>query len=552
MAAVDEYDITFSGLRYPGTGDSVVTLSHGVSPSVFTVTVARGQGANARRGDVRITHNGRDVIRPLEDCAIAGVVAADGSTYTVRILDRRHRWKNGGGVVNGWYNRRNARGEVISDTYRSPRELAHILLVERLKERSPDLSGIPLNIPRDATPEARWDHARPHEALAQLVDALGCRVVLGTDNRIHIARLGTGRQLPSAMVMDGDSETLENTDTPEAIACYANYTRWQGYLSLEPVGQDLDGSIKPIDDLSYKPESGWYTTSIYQPETAVTFGKDDAERKQAKRLAQQCILRWYRIAGQADRKLEVKGYGGKVDKLWQYLPLPEPVLFDTAEDESGNFSELPAFVEGQWYDADLRGANTPFIRMDETPSIDRANGIVRFNRPIFRINPEGKYEEAAIWLYTTYHVHDLETRIADRWSLEQRFNRGTAGPMPFFVDDIERRVRLEYDRKPGKGPKYKRHADNLEELEEAARYYIRAKELELIPQLGRIRPLAGFHDISPDGAIQQVTWSLSGGLATTIASRNTEHALYVPPYSMRRRMERIDAATRPTSAGRSR
>lgn len=549
----DEYDIQFTGLRYPGVGESNVTLSHGVSPSTFTITVARGDRPNLKTGDVQILHNGRDVVRPFEDCAITGVVAADGSTFTVRIADRRRRWKNGGGVINGWYNKRDAKGKVIADTYADPQELLDKLL-KKLGEKRFDLSQVPAGIPKDATPEAKWDHARPAEAMASLVDALGCRIVLGTDGRIKIAKLGTGRQLPAQMVMDGDSETIDNTDVPESLLFIAGRTLWQGYLRLEAVGLDLDHKIKPLDELSYKPSDGWYKGDMRHPETMVTYGRTDAEKKEAHRLAQQTVHRWYWIIGQENGKLPVPGYvdhrGNElpVDKRWQYLPLPGTPLFDTAEDADGNNSELEPYVLGEFNNEELLDNTPPNTRMEDSPSIDNENGVVRFSRPIFRYDGDA-YGHPRLWLFCTYHVSGLESRIPDRWQLERRLSRGSApGGLPVPVDDVERRVTLEFDLKP-EGPFYKKLTDNKADLLKAADYYLDAKKLEVEPQAGQVRPLAGFHDISPDGAIQQVTWALNDGVAATTASRNTEHSPFVPPYATRRRTERTDAATRPTNAG---
>jgi hypothetical protein len=47
----------------------------------------------------------------------------------------------------------------------------------------------------------------------------------------------------------------------------------------------------------------------------------------------------------------------------------------------------------------------------------------------------------------------------------------------------------------------------------------------------------GLRAFDPDGAIQQITWSVGPGGAETVASRNTEHNVFVPPYPVRRRAE---------------
>jgi hypothetical protein len=52
---------------------------------------------------------------------------------------------------------------------------------------------------------------------------------------------------------------------------------------------------------------------------------------------------------------------------------------------------------------------------------------------------------------------------------------------------------------------------------------------------------AGLVPLSPDGAIQQVSWSVGGSGAITRASRNGEHHPFIPGYQERKRQARIAA-----------
>ena len=85
----------------------------------------------------------------------------------------------------------------------------------------------------------------------------------------------------------------------------------------------------------------------------------------------------------------------------------------------------------------------------------------------------------------------------------------------------------------------RRIKDNKEKFVAEAKHYLDAVENELkrIDQAASAQ-YAGIVDISPDGAIQQVSWEIGPRGALTRASRNTEDVPFVPSYAERRRIER--------------
>jgi hypothetical protein len=81
-------------------------------------------------------------------------------------------------------------------------------------------------------------------------------------------------------------------------------------------------------------------------------------------------------------------------------------------------------------------------------------------------------------------------------------------------------------------------SNNLGDLVPAAKYYIAAAAAMYETKGALDRTYAGVQLLSPDGAIQQVTWRVGGGQpCTTQASLNTEHNYHLPPYPERRRNE---------------
>lgn len=71
-----------------------------------------------------------------------------------------------------------------------------------------------------------------------------------------------------------------------------------------------------------------------------------------------------------------------------------------------------------------------------------------------------------------------------------------------------------------------------------ASYYLAGLEAQYLAAESLTIRYNGLEAVDLDGAIQQVTWTtdVQGG-CDTVASRNCEHHLYVPPYPARRRLE---------------
>ena len=78
------------------------------------------------------------------------------------------------------------------------------------------------------------------------------------------------------------------------------------------------------------------------------------------------------------------------------------------------------------------------------------------------------------------------------------------------------------------------------EAKKQAQYYLDAIEAEYRPVVPASFSYAGFQRIQPDGAIQQVTWTVdASGYATTQASRHREDVRLAPTYAEKRFNERI-------------
>jgi hypothetical protein len=114
---------------------------------------------------------------------------------------------------------------------------------------------------------------------------------------------------------------------------------------------------------------------------------------------------------------------------------------------------------------------------------------------------------------------------------------GGAAPVEWQVrEDVQQCVKGKY------GPRNKSLGFDLVDQTEAdarAAYYLAGMADKYQITGGETRQYIGIHLIDPDGFVQQVSWSVGGGGASTTASANSEHSSAIPAYPARRRAENL-------------
>ncbi len=140
-------------------------------------------------------------------------------------------------------------------------------------------------------------------------------------------------------------------------------------------------------------------------------------------------------------------------------------------------------------------------------------------------------------------VRDYRTRAWDRY----RRSLVSTGPQwgtparTIRREDIQAGVVPNYD----KGHRVTSVSSYPPDLNSQCDYYLQAADLEYQAQAPQDRTYMGLRDdISPDGAIQQVTWQTGPQGATTRASRNTEWNPAVPSYLEQRQLQRLQQVAR--------
>lgn len=548
-------NVVYQGLAtFPGVPPTLIlsaefALSHGITPSSGIIRCALGSALTTTVGTLQIAFGPVGGASPTALLVFPGALIVNSTTQlgpegfvtTLHFFDRRWAWHFG--EINGNYNVRfgNAiqqpgqlAGTLDPLLARTPQQLAALCLWA-MGERNFDVS----QLPNDSYPEVTWDRTNPAQALASLVEALGCRVVLRLDGSVLIARSGFGRLLPSGGE-ECESLGVKVNQPPDSIRVICGKTRYQNDFYLVPVGLDLDNRLKPIDQLSYTPRGGWAN------QDPRGFENVDANLNNfgvsARKLAEQSVWRWYQIAAPDvdGSRLVIPGYSGKIRSIRQILPIEDQQVIQTVN-AAGIAENVLAQVYGTYaFDNGNANANWPFPQVYQNGfSIDTERGIVQFNDPVYLLGPQGQTLPAAIYLRSAVSIRGSSDWTWDRGEV---FQAGIAangtGPLTLSHDEIVLNVIAVYN--PAvEPPRLLGVVSSAAAVIVEGFYYINATLLDYQVATTKDVTYVGIVPISPDGLIQQVTWTIGESGARTRASLNTEHHVGVPPFRERRFFERL-------------
>lgn len=545
--------ITFAGVT--GIRGTVFSFPTGIQPGVLSLETRLQRRPVPHTGAITVRYGSTRLEFPR--CRVVdGSLrrSTSGRTVSLQVQDRRWMWAFG--QVSGEYNRRDEAGEVIASTEKTPRELAALCL-DALGERNYDTSALP-NEPR---PPIRWDASNPARALEDLCHTLGCVVVLTLTDRVVLAKMGQGAQLPEPKRIDY-GVTVDTPELPDKVAVLLGATEYQLDLELEAVGEEEDGEIVLLDDLSFTPAEGWGFVDL-ENFAAVADGVADEDKAARMRKARESVFRLYRIKI-PDGGLEVPSFtdetGQKVERHDHIEPL------DVQNDTLPGAPETrrAAIIYGSFVDQQTYDLNPPTFDVEPfdpgtTPesqrfqgswSYDQRRSLIVFGEPMFRYkenSTEYEKEPAVLRLRAACRVRYSDTHAYDRKARERRLatGNGLGTPTAFLAhNEIVLRVTVRY-RDDFSVESIETNA--REAVDEADHYldaWVDAQRTETPEQA----TYAGLLRVELDGAIRHVTWKTSTAGATTEVARNTELTRYTPPYRSRRASARVaDAAVRDKS-----
>lgn len=244
--------ITHGVAYWPGVKSPIqctYSCSHGITPGVAILSCLPQDELIAAQGDL-VLFDGNVYIRipnaRLQELKVSK--DSSGTLWHLEIVDRRWKWREFG-VINGCYNQRSYRNYVFPWTLAYPKAQFAACLDAMGEKNYQILIPNPLRlIP------VNWDYINPARALEDLANELGCRVIyrLDTDS-VVIMPLGTGVNAlpPGSINKEGPSQKTPNI--PDSIMLIGAPIRYQCQFRLTAVGEEWDGSIRELDQLSYAP-----------------------------------------------------------------------------------------------------------------------------------------------------------------------------------------------------------------------------------------------------------------------------------------------------------
>ena len=528
------------GATFPGIQQIVsatYTLSHGIQPGQASVVCVPQASWVGLSGDLVFL----DLLNPVNqvafrDCKVdksSIKLGSAGRNVTLSIWDRRWRWAFG--WISGHYNFFFVNGppRIDPDHEQTPQQLAALCL-DQMGEVGYDVS----ELPDDSRPEVDWDYRNPAQALQELIEPLGCRVVLRLDNTVKLCLIGTGADLPAvAYGVYGpieDGLTIDPPERPDSILfmCRAVF---QQEFDLESIGLDTDGNWKPIDDLSYRPAKGWefdpppHFANVHGPPATVT-----PLKKFQWELAKQTVHKNYRImvVDGAGDPIELKGAGPGgtgmlIESLAQLLPVYDEQVEEVADPVTLKVSKKPAQVFGGTFtDSTLGYILVGNSEYKQPFTVNKETGVVEFADYVYAIKGTGAashVEPATISLRTSVSIRDPGIWAWIRYQREVSY--GTAyNTGPRVLPHLE--IQAEW---------LNGVPQNLALVQAEADHYILGADQDYQLTLPQERTYPGLIEIDPDGAIAQVSWFVSStAVAGTGACRNTEFANTVHPWPVRR------------------
>jgi hypothetical protein len=332
--------------------------------------------------------------------------------------------------------------------------------------------------------------------------------------------------------------------------------------------------VEPVDDTAYfvpelaqaaaPNESTW--KYCVPPLFAGVQETDRLTLVDAMRLAQKSVYRTYRLVnGGLNGKgpLVVPGYGPLVrrqqllllpTKVEQIHPLPiDPRLQNVVGQAvikdfyNGYSRDMPAACYGSTAVLDAPGGArffwVPSLGFQNTDasqqiyidfSIDPEQQIVTFSAPVYK-SDGAAFLPAEPILETACLIRHKDSNALECYRSAKALSNASGYTNYAFrkYEDVQLNVIVDY------GDNNSVTRVRLLEIDAVARakHYVAGLEAQYLTAAADTRQYNGIVPIDLDGAISQVTWNVGPGGATTTASANTEHAIWIPPYPARRRAE---------------
>ena len=492
-------DATFAGIHADASaGETSFTLGLGPEPSGGQVAL-QGTGYSMTSGDLVFSDG--DTAVTLPGLTVEERTEHDGrdGQYTiVKLKDRRWLWATRAHVTGEW-NKPEADGTTIpAALQKTARELVALCL-DAMGETGYDVSALPT----DFYPYVRWEFAPAAQAAQEVCDLCRATLSLNATDKAEVAILGSGATPPSTHKTNEDVG-VRYVGLPDKYVVRGARKIIQRTDTLEPVGRDTDGVVKPLADLGYYAQVvtlyGTFAAGIDAGFWALKGVNDDAFK-----AARESAGKWFRLPSAVLNLLpvlsticETKDEAGK--QKWKRPYLTATVLYLRATD--GEFRPQGAGEVGASWDLD---PDAGVVKFAEPPWVDDEGGALATIKMIWAY--ESKQSDGSV-TDDDYYVYTDGSGTTERVQVDEKL--------------VLRGVVAEGESDPAW-------------LNDTALDTIAARMVELIREddaslvSGEISYRV-ILDIRPDGAIRQITWTAGTSGASTKIVHNSER----PPLGRKR------------------
>lgn len=505
----------------PAEFGATISRTPGVIPDAQTLVIREEDKLRVRPvADITVIDGGIRYVIPR--CRASAVEYLGPGKVRLTAFDRRWRWK--GGMMDLFANQVN--GNRIA-----PWTLA---TSDQIAKRILDVAGEPLydlrGIAGYGYPEMAAEGQKPADVLLELLERLGVEPIIDNRDAITFIPLQFSPELPANPRLLDRSNGYQFDTGPDFWVYRGGTTLFQEDYVMEAVGEEPWGSIRPIENLSYKPEDGWAN------EDPRDFGGVAVEHRE---LARKCVFRWYRVKLPVDlpKPKFASGTPEKVKKAfremlkvkenehWRIQPLGDRQAAPTG-DAPSSIEQMPeAIVIGRhWLAGEAAQHNaTPseingntrehpnsVVRVPRT--IDAERGVVQFAEPVYALDDEfDKLITPKLRIRVGLGVRDRDTGtfLRQEWYFKAR--QVPLGTLPEFVQDdsVHYVIWDQYE------PTKERGLTNERQFSEAASIAIRNKLRDTRPQRPETWQYDGMQLIEPGGRVRQVKYEYSENSALT-------------------------------------
>jgi len=476
------------------------TQSRGVSPSSGLVKLLPAAAFDRFVDDMYLTYGG--VTLTATDMAVADVSqrnfdGRDGFRWDAVIQDRRWKWRYP--RIGGTYNRRLCDGSVDEKGKKNARELGEMLAVA-LGESGFDVS----NLPTDVYPAIRWDDAIVRFELAWLGELFGLVVCPKLNNTFALEPIMQSASLPAGGVsITPPAFAFKPAIMPSSLKVQGSHDRKQGWLNLQPLGLDVDGTIAPLASCSWASGLSAQWTHAFP---------DVAQDK--RHLAFQTAYRWY---GPAEAGIILTGH-----TLETGLDTIAGVRRCLPPQVRGQFNLLDDFCTTSPSEAIYNGDFT--VREDLN--------LVEFPYPMTRVN--GDVSPAILQINTGYIEVDNDGNPTSAYSKTKAVPEARKTTEPRVLRHAELSKREIVDAFYGTA------GDNTSELDAEAQIYLDAVASGYSYAQSQDVLYNGILALGLSGGVSQITWKVGNGrVATTRVGVNHEFDITAMHYQQRRAQERL-------------